>query len=340
MSIDLSTDYLGIRLKNPIVVSACPLTRSMSCIKRLQAAGASAIVLQSVFAEQIEREELEWLRHNKNAHDTFLDSDACLPNLLAYNGGPRVQLEFIEDAKKEVSIPIIASLNGDNSGRWLRYSNLFQKAGADAIELNLYHVPVDPSADAMDVEKRYIDLVAKVAQQVTIPLAVKIGPYFSSLPNFATKLVGAGASGLVLFNRYLEPDVNVEALTVEPCLSLSTPSEQRLSLRWIGVLRDQLHCSLAATTGIHSAEQVLKALLTGANVAMLASVLLKRGPDAITTMLAELEVWLARHRYQSVDQIIGMLSRGRIAGSSAFERANYMKALMTPSETRPQVANP
>ena len=339
MGVDLSTQYLGLRLKNPIVVAPCPLTRSMASIKRLQAAGAAAIVLQSVFTEQIEHDELDSLRDHKFAGDySYVDAASYDPGLKDYNYGPESHLEFLHDVKREVSVPVIVSLSATAVGQWIQYARQFEMSGADALEINIYSVPTDVAATAHEVEDRYMKVVSEVAKVVTIPFAVKIGPFFSALPNFAARVISAGASGLVLFNRYLEPDIDLTTLGIQPQLELSQPHEHRLALRWIGILRDQLSCSLAATGGFHSANDVFKALLVGANVTMLASALLQRGPEFVATILRDLEERLVEHHMEAVEQIIGSLSRNRCADSSAFERANYIKALVAYVKDNPAKA--
>jgi dihydroorotate dehydrogenase (fumarate) len=328
MTPNLTTHYLRRQLKNPLVVSACPLTGSIESLKKLEAAGAAAFVLQSLFAEQIEHEEHEIFRLYEYAGDSSAESASYFPALENYNVGPEPHLEFLEEVKRETALPVIASLNGTTPGKWVRYAKMFELAGADAVELNIYFVPSDPQLSAADVENQYVQIVSDVSHELSIPLAVKLGPYFSALPHLARRLVDAGAKGLVLFNRYLEPDFDLETLRVKPHLLLSNPSELRLVLRWLGILRDQLDCSLAATSGVHTSEDVVKALLAGANATMMASALLRHGPDHLTVVLAGLEKWLADHKYETVEQLIGSVSRCSSADSSAFERANYMKALV------------
>ncbi len=329
MNIDLTTNYLHKQLKNPLIVSACPLTGSMSSLRQLEEAGAAAVVLQSVFSEQIEHEEYEIFRLHEYASEISAESQSYFPELETYNTGPEPHLEFLEDVKRTLRIPVIASLNGTSPGKWVRFARMFELAGADALELNIYFVPTDRAMTSHDVEQRYVDIVHEVSQSIRIPVAVKIGPYFSALPAFAAKLVAAGAAGLVLFNRYLEPEIDLESLRVQPHLALSHPSELRLVLRWLGILSDQVECSLAATSGIHDADGVLKALLAGADVVLLASSLLKHGPKYLTKLLTDIEHWLAERQYASVQSLIGSVSRERGADASAFERANYMKALVS-----------
>ena len=271
MTVDLSTQYLRLSLKNPLVVSACPLTSKIDSLRRLEQAGASAVVLPSLFAEQIEHYEHEMFRLYEYANESSAESAGYFPELEAYNTGTEPHLDFIEEAKRELSIPVIASLNGTTPGKWVRYAKMLEIAGADALELNIYFVPTDANQTGAEVEKQYLEIVHDVAGQVSIPFAVKLGPFFSCLPNFADQLVKAGASGLVLFNRYLDPEIDLIHLRVQPHLELSHASEIRMVLRWLGILRDQLSCSLAATSGIHSSEQAIQALLAGANVTMMAS---------------------------------------------------------------------
>jgi dihydroorotate dehydrogenase (fumarate) len=339
VNIDLSTCYLKRTLKNPLVVSACPLTGSIKSLQELEEAGASAVVLQSLFSEQIEHEEYESFRLHSFASDQSFESSSYFPELDRYNTGPEPHLEFLEGAKKAIHIPIIASLNGTSPGQWVKFARLYELAGADALELNIYFVSTNLATNGNEVEKRYLDIVSEVARNLSIPLAVKIGPYFSSLPHFAKNLVNAGADGLVLFNRYLDPEIDLERLSVQPHLELSQPSELRLVLRWIGILRDQLPCSLAATSGIHSASESLKALLAGANVTMMASTLLKNGPGHLAVILDDLTHWLEAHQYRSVQELIGSLSRDRSEDALSFERGNYMKALVSyssPKLNKPQ----
>ena len=334
MSIDMTTAYLKMQLKNPLVVSACPLTGKLDSLLALENAGASAVVLQSLFEEQIEHEELEWVRLHEFAGESNAESLSYLPELEDYNSGPEPYLEFIESAKQALSIPVIASLNGTSPGKWTRYAKLIELAGADALELNIYRVPCSSEQTATQVENDYVEIVASVAEELSIPVAVKIGPFFTALPHFSQRLVKAGASGLVLFNRYLEPEINIETLRVEPHLMLSSRRELRLVLRWLGILRDQMSCSLAATSGIHQPEDVVRALLVGANVTMVASAVLLHKPAHLSKMLSGLYDWMARRDYASVTQLIGSVCRDRSADPAAFERDNYMKSLVAFSSNR------
>lgn len=329
MTLDLSTRYLNLSLRNPFVVSASPLGSSLESLEKLERAGAAAVVLPSLFAEQIEHEEHELFRLHEYAGESTPESLSYFPELESYNVGPEPHLEHLEAVKKKLSIPVIASLNAANPGNWVRYAKLFELAGADALELNVYFVPTDPAMSGEEVERRYLDIIAEVTSQIHIPLALKIGPYFSSLPYFAAKAVAAGVRGLVLFNRYLDPELDLATLQMKPHLELSTPSELRLVLRWLAILRDQVQVSLAATSGIHTGYDAVKALLSGADVVMMASALLKHGPTHLPWMQQQLQDWMKARDYRSVSQMVGSASRERCDDPSALERANYMKALVT-----------
>ena len=327
MTPDLRTAYLGLELSNPLVASASPLSANLDTLRRLEEAGAAAVVLQSLFEEQVEHEELHV--HHVVVEGAGARPEACayFPELDDYNTGPRAYLDHVEAARAALEIPVIASLNGCTAGGWVRYARLMEEAGAHAIELNAYLVPTDPAACGAEVEARYLELVAAVRQATRVPLAVKIGPYFSSLPDIARRLVQAGADGLVLFNRFLEPDIDLETLEVVPTVHLSTPEELRLPLRWIAVLRGRVACSLGATSGVHRAEDALKLLLAGADVTMMASALLRHGPDRLREVREGMSAWLAGHEYESVAHMRGSMSQRAVADPAAYERANYMRAL-------------
>lgn len=329
MNADLTTRYLGLELANPLVASAGPLTGSVESLQRLEQAGIAAAVLPSLFEEQIEHEELEVNRLYEYHTESFAESLTHFPELEDYNTGPEDYLELVQQAKKSLSIPVIASLNGHTDGGWVRYAKLMQEAGADALELNIYFVPTECDVDAVEVEQRYVELVARVRQSLSIPLAVKIGAQFTSIPNVARQLAEAGADGLVLFNRYLEPDIDLETLEIVADLVLSQRHEVRLPLRWIAILRDQLGCSLAATSGVHSADDVTRVLLVGADVAMMTTTLLRHGPNYAGTVLDDLRAWLSEREYESVDQLRGSMSMKNCADPSALQRSNYMKALVS-----------
>lgn len=328
MSVDLSTNYLGMKLKNPFGIAACgPLTGNLDSVRRLEEAGAAIAVLPSLFEEQIEHEEMELARLYEFQTESFAESLTHFPELENYNTGPREYLRHLESAKQTVSIPVVASLNGASRGGWIQYAKAMQDCGADALELNIYFVPTEPAMTSAEVEQQYIDLVAEVHQSVSIPLAVKIGHNFTSLPNFAQNLAAAGADGLVLFNRYVEADIDLETLSVKPDLVLSNRHEARVPLRWIAILRDQLNVSFAATSGVHRMQGALKLLLAGADVTMMASILLRNGPEFIGTLVEDLREWLYENEYESVEQLKGSMSRGNCPNPSELERANYMKAL-------------
>jgi len=327
MSIDLRTKYLGMELKNPLVVSACPLTQKVDSLRRLEQAGAAAAVLPSLFEEQIEHEEVSMSDVQDFGTESFAESLTYFPEPGDYRTGPQAYLESIAAAKRAVSIPVIASLNGSSTGGWLRYATMMQDAGADALELNVYFVAADLELTSRDVESRYLDLVMAVKESVSIPLAVKVGPYFSSMGNMARRLADAGADGLVLFNRFIQPDIDLEDLETSSKLVLSSPYELLVPLRWIAILHNRVSASLACTSGIHDASGMLKALLVGADVGMVASVLYKKGIEQVKAILDGVTEWMEEKEYQSVEQLRGSMSRENCPDPAAFQRGNYMKAL-------------
>jgi len=325
--VDLSTRYLGMPLRNPLVASASPLSASIDTLLRLEEAGAAAVVLPSLFEEQIVHDELEVHRLLNLGADSQPEASDYFPQLEDYNTGPAGYLRHLERAKGALSIPVIASLNGSTPGGWLRYAGLLQDAGADAIELNVYTVAADPEVSGRAIEHELLELVAAVRVAVAVPIAVKCSPFFTSMAHMAVELVGAGADGLVLFNRFVQPEIDLESMAVVSRVHLSSPEEIRLTLRWIALLRDHLRASLAATSGIHTAADIVKVLLAGADVAMMASVLLANGPEYLGFLLAELTAWLAEHEYTSVRQLQASMSQRAAQDPSAFERVQYMKAL-------------
>ena len=329
MSIDLRTRYLGLELKHPIVASASPLTGNIESLKRLQAAGVSAVVLPSLFEEQIEHEEMA--THNLMLSGAELSPEAhgFFPEMANYVTGPDRYLKLIADAKQALTVLVIASLNGHTPGGWTGIARQFQDAGADAIELNVYFLAASVDDTSAAVEQRYVELVESVTRHVGIPVAVKVAPYFSAMANMAARLTKAGASGLVLFNRFLQPDIALEELEVSPHLVLSTSDELRLALRWIAILRGRVDASLAATGGAHTPDDVLKLLLAGADCVMLASSLLTQGPGHVGTLVRGVQAWMTEHEYSSVAQMKGSLSQQSCPDPDAFERANYMKALQS-----------
>ena len=327
MSVDLSTTYLGLKLKNPLVISACPLTADVERLKRLEQAGAAAAVLPSLFEEQIEFEGTELEEARERGSESYAEHAPWYPEPADYHTGTEQYLETIEKAKKTLRMPIIASLNGSSRGGWVRYAKMMQDAGADALELNIYFVAADVVMTGRDVEARYLDLVSHVKQSLSIPLAVKVGPYFSSMGYMGAQLVEAGADGLVLFNRFYQPDIDLDALTAEPRLQLSSPHELLLPLRWIAILRGHVKASLAATGGIHDAEGLIKALLAGADVGMITSVLYQKGVAQVGAILAGVQQWMEDKEYDSVEQLKGSMSLENCPDPSAFQRGNYMKTL-------------
>jgi len=329
MSVDLTTRYLGLTLRNPLVASASPLTGNLESLQRLEAAGVAAVVLPSLFEEQIEHEEMA--THNLMMYGAELSPEAhgFFPEMQNFPTGPDRYLKLIKEAKAALSVPVIASLNGHTPGGWTSIARQFQEAGADAIELNVYFLAASLDDTSAEVEQRYVDLVASVTQQVSIPVAVKVAPYFSAMANMAARLHKAGASGLVLFNRFLQPDIALEELEVAPHLVLSTSDELLLALRWIAILRGRVGASLAATGGAHTPEDVLKLLLAGADCVMLASSLLTKGPAHVDTLVRGVQAWLSEREYTSVAQMKGSLSQQSCPDPDAFERANYMRALQS-----------
>lgn len=327
MSVDLSTKFLGLQLSSPLVIAACPLTRDTENLRRFEAAGAAAAVLPSLFEEQIEHDEVEMSGVQDLGTERFAESLTYFPEPADYHSEPEAYLDDIAAAKKAVSIPIIASLNGTSNGGWVRYAKQMQDAGADALELNISFVAADVDVPGQDVEKQYLDLIAAVKQSVSIPLAVKIGSSFSSLGNMAKRMAEAGADGLVLFNRFIQPDFNLETLEIADSFALSTPDELPARLRWIAILHKRTKASIAATGGIHCGGGLLKALLAGADVGMVASSLYKCGVDHTKTILDELRQLMEQKEYESVEQLKGSMSQENCPDPGAFARGNYMKAL-------------
>ena len=330
---DLTTKYLGLALHSPLVASSSPLTGSLDGLRRLEDAGAAAVVLPSLFEEEIVFESSELDRLLETGAETFGEAQSYFPELDDYNTGPDRYLELIASAKRTMGIPVIGSLNGTSPGGWLEHAKLIEEAGADALELNIFLVAADPDTTAENVEASHCELVRSVRRDVRIPLAVKIGPYFSAFAHTARALVEAGADGLVLFNRFYQPDLDLVSLEVSPRITFSTSEELRLPLRWIGILHGQISASLAATSGVHTAVDVLKVLLAGADVAMMASALLERGPRQISRIERDIVEWMEEREYASVRQLRGSVSRRAVPDPSAFERGNFMKALKSYSSS-------
>ena len=324
---DLTTRYMGLTLKNPIVPSASPLSKKISGIKEMEDAGAAAITMYSLFEEQIDLEALA--QHNFMEQTVFMSAEATahFPKAADYNRGPDGYLELIREAKAAVDLPIIGSLNGVTPGGWTRYARLIEEAGAYALELNVYLIPARAKLTSEAVENTYLEILREVKAQVKIPVAMKLSPYFSALPNMAHRLDRAGADALVLFNRFYQPDLDLEELSVVPHLVLSNSNEMRLPLRWIAILYCHVKASLALTTGIHTAEDAVKAIMAGADIANVTSVLLERGPAALSELVSGVAEWMEAHEYESVAQMKGALSQRNVAEPAAFERANYMKVL-------------
>jgi len=325
--IDLKTNYLGLRLRTPLVASASPLSQEIDGIRRLEDAGASAIVLYSLFEEQLRQESSELEQHLAEGTDSFAEASSFFPQPDEFRLGPEGYLNHIHRAKKAVSIPIIASLNGATVGGWTQYAKLIEQAGADALECNIYSVVADPELTSREVEQEYIDILRSVKSVVRIPVAVKLSPFFSNMANMAKRLDEAGADALVLFNRFYQPDINLDELEIQPNVLLSTAQALRLPLTWIGILYGRIRANLAATSGVHGPEDVVKLLMVGADVTMLCSALLRNGISHLEKIEAGVLEWMAKHEYESVQQMKGSMSQIRCPNPSAFERAQYMKAV-------------
>jgi dihydroorotate dehydrogenase (fumarate) len=324
---NLTTKYMGLTLKNPIVPSASPLTEHMDTIRQLEESGAAAIVMHSLFEEQINLESHQLDHFLSHGTHSFAEAQSYFPDLATYNIGPEKYLEEIRRVKEAVSIPVIGSLNGVSAGGWTKYAKLIQEAGADAMELNIYYVATDPDMTGADVEQMYVDVLRQVKQSVTIPVAIKLSPYFSAMANMAKRLCDAGADGLVLFNRFYQPDLDLDELTVKPDVVLSRSPELRLPLRWTAILYGRVSADLAITSGVHTHEDVLKAMMAGARVAQMTSELLERGVGRVKDILAGMQRWMEEHEYESIQQMQGSMSQKNVAEPAAFERANYMKVL-------------
>ena len=324
---DLTTTYLGLRLKNPLVASASPLSKKVELVQRLEEAGAAAVVLYSLFEEQITHESRELDHYLTHGTESYAEALSYFPDLDQYNLEPESYLEHVQRVKRAVDIPVIGSLNGISPGGWVEYARKIEQAGADALELNIYYLPADVSLGSAELEEIYITLLRDIRRQVRIPIAVKLSPFFTALPYMARRLVQAGADGLVLFNRFYQPDFDLETLEVVPNLTLSSSHDLRLPLRWIAMLYGRIEADFALTSGVHSAEDVLKAMMAGANVAMLTSELLAHGIWRLQDILDDLRIWMDAHEYESIAQMRGSMSQRAVAEPAAFERSNYMIAL-------------
>jgi dihydroorotate dehydrogenase (fumarate) len=324
---DLTTTYLGMRLRTPLMPSASPLSSELDNIKRMEDAGAAAVVLHSLFEEQLSQDRYELHHHLTQGTESFAEALTYFPEPAQFHLGPEAYLNHIRKAKETVDIPIIASLNGASIGGWTSYAHQMQQAGADAVELNVYYVPTDMEQTAEGVEHTYLDILAAVKAAVSIPVALKIGPFFSNMARMARRLDEARADALVLFNRFYQPDIDLDTLEVRPHVLLSTPQALRLPLTWIGILYGRIRADMAATSGIHDPADVLKLLMVGANVTMLCSVLLERGIDHIRSLERGVREWMEANEYESVQQMQGSMSQKNCADSSAFERAHYVSTL-------------
>ncbi len=326
---DLSTTYMGLKLKTPFVPSAGPLSEKIDSLRELEDAGASAVVIHSLFEEQIRHEEMELVAATEQGSYSSPEALSYFPEPSEYRKGPDEYLEHIGQAKKALGIPVIASLNGATPGGWTQYAKKMEQAGADALECNIYFLAVDGGEPGSEVEQRYLEIARSIKQQVRIPVAVKLSPYLSSVPWMARKLDEAGVDGLALFNRFYQPDIDLEDMEITPNLTLSTSAESRLVMRWIGILKGRVKASLAATSGVHTHEDALKLLLAGADVVHLCSTLLQHGPRRLTEIEHGLRAWMEEHEYESVTQMKGSMSQRNVPEPAAFERANYMKVLNT-----------
>jgi dihydroorotate dehydrogenase (fumarate) len=325
--LDLKTKYLGLDLKNPLVASASPLSKKLENIKKMEDADLSAVVLYSLFEEEIQHESLELNYFLDRGTESFAEAITYFPDLDNYNLGKDKYLDMIRKAKESVDIPVIGSLNGVSNGGWVNYARLIEEAGADALELNLYFVPTDLELNAGQIEAAYMEVVRAVRKEINIPLAVKLSPFFSSLPNFIQKLEETGVNAAVIFNRFYQPDLDIENLEVKPSLELSTSRDILLPLRWTAVLYDRVNLDLALTSGVHTGHDIAKAILAGASAVMTTSELLINGIQQAEAMVKEFSQWATWHNYESVAQMRGVLSQKSVAFPAAFERANYMKAL-------------
>lgn len=324
---DLSTTYLGLKLRTPLVVAASPLSEEIDAVEQLEQAGASAIVLYSLFEEQLHQDNAELAQNLDQGTFSTPEALTYFPEQEEFRLGPDEYLKHIARVKEAVDIPIIASLNGSSAGGWTAYAQAIQQAGADALELNIYSIPTDMDATSLQVEQNYLDILKAVRSVIHIPLAVKLSPFFTNFANMSKRLDLAGANGLVLFNRFYQPDIDLESLEVKPNILLSTPMAMRVPLRWIALLYGKLRASLAATSGIHRATDVLKMLMAGADATMLCSALIRHGPRQISVIERDLVAWMEEHEYGSVAQLKGSMSQRNCAEPSAFERAQYMRAI-------------
>ena len=326
---DLKTTYMGIELKNPLVLGASPLSDQIDVLRAVEDNGAAAVVAHSIFEEQIRHEEMEMIKHMERGAESFAEAITYFPESEDYLVSPDDYLENLVKAKKALDIPVFGSLNGVSVGGWIEYAKKIEETGVDGLELNVYHLPTEPELSPQIVEKRYLDVLDEVKRNISIPVSMKLGPYFSSFSNFAKRLEDGGADGLVLFNRFYQPDFDLETMSVIPNLVLSSSAELRLPLRWIAILYTRLKISMALTTGVHQSEDVIKAVMAGADCAQTVSAVLRNGPGVISKMLSGMKDWMEENEYDSVQQMKGALSQHSCPDPTAFERANYMKTLQS-----------
>jgi len=324
---ELATSYLGLPLKNPVMPGASPLPNQLDNVRRLEDAGAAAIVMHSLFEEQITNDQLAEFAHTERPAESFSEATSYFPRMEDYAFGPDRYLEQISRIKASVEIPVIGSLNGISLGGWTDHARLIEQAGADALELNVYYIATDPDESGVAVEKRTLDILQAVKESVTIPIAVKLSPFFSSPGNFAKQLDAVGAAGLILFNRFYQPDIDIEELEASHRLDLSNSTELRLRLRWAAILHGHLKADIAVSGGVHTVEDIIKAIMCGANAVQVVSSLLKYGPSHIGSLISGLKHWLEDHEYESVDQMRGSMSLRHCPDPSVFERANYLRVL-------------
>lgn len=323
----LSTNYLGLALSNPLIASASTLSKKLDYIKQMEDAGLGAVVLYSLFEEEITHESKALNHFLVRKEESMWEAITFYPDLGNYNVGPEKYLKLVQDAKEAVDMPVIGSLNGVSTGGWIKYATMIEEAGADALELNLYYLPTDTDLDPFTLEQAQIDLVKDIRKSTSIPLAIKLSPFYTSLPNYAAALTAAGANALVLFNRFYQPDFDLDKLEVVPSLELSTSADLLLPLRWIAILYNQVETQFALTSGVHTAEDIAKAVLAGASAVMTASELIANGISKAKELISDFSTWMNDHGYESVDQMRGAMSQKNVENPAAFERANYMKAL-------------
>ncbi|NIV16432.1 MAG: dihydroorotate dehydrogenase-like protein [Aliifodinibius sp.] len=323
----LKTNYLGLELKNPLVASASPLSENVEDVKKLERAGVSAVVMYSLFEEQITKESLALDHYMEQGTETYAEALSYFPQFGRYSIGAETYLDHLRALKNSIDIPVIASLNGASRGKWIEYAERIEASGADALELNVYYLPTDPDESSQSVEEHYLDLIQNVCMAVEIPVAIKLSPFFTSIPNFTKKVADTGAKGVVLFNRFYQPDFDLDKLEVVPSLKLSNNSEMLLPLRWIAIMYGKIDIDFALTTGVQTGADILKAMMAGSKVTMVASEFLRKGINRASEMLESAQLWMEDHEYKSIEQMQGSMSQKAVGDPATFERANYMKVL-------------